>query len=154
MKNRWLVLLRGQCSRHCCHVSGRSPLLVGRQKRFVSGFWSVKFFQHVGWIFKLPSNFKIFQFFFFLTFLRFSKLLFDVLNPRSPAPPSPTKFRNYVAKAYFKRHMITCPKREPQVSRTSQCNIKTQWLSIAFWNSVTSFLFCFLLLCHWVTRSC
>ena len=27
-------------------------------------------------------------------------------------------------------------------------------LSIAFWNSVTLFLFCFLLLCHCVTRSC
>ena len=27
------------------------------------------------------------------------------------------------------------------------------WLSIAFWNSVTLFLFCFLLLCHCVTRS-
>ena len=32
--------------------------------------------------------------------------------------------------------------------------LKTRKLSIAFWNSVTLFCFCFLLLCHCVTRSC
>ena len=37
MKNRLFVVLSGQCSRHCRHVSGQRPLLVGRQKRFVSG---------------------------------------------------------------------------------------------------------------------
>ena len=112
-----------ECSRHCCHVSGQSPLLVGRQNRFVSGS-ACEMFPTCRLNSQIALKFSNLSFF-FLAFERFSKIPFDVLNP--PPSPHPRKFRNYVAEANIKCYIITCPKRDPKMSRTTQCNIKPPW---------------------------
>ena len=121
MKNRWFVVLSGQYARHCCSMWVDWVLSWSVGKNVLSAFLPMKCSQQACRV-NVQIALKLSNLSFFLTFARFCKILFVVLK-HFPPP----KFRNYVAKAKLKWHMIRCPKREPKMSRTTQCKKKNPW---------------------------